>query len=122
MEIKLYDAELRVMDVLWNAGEATASQIAAALKERFDYSKTTTYTLIKRCVDKGAIRRGDPGFHCFPLVTRAQTQELEVGELIVKLYDGAADRLVASVLGNKKLSQAETLRLKQVISDWSDRN
>lgn len=120
MEIKLHDAELKVMDVLWKNSEATASQISEILKEKYDYSKTTTYTLIKRCIDKGAIERSDPGFHCRPLVTKEQAQDLETNELINKLYDGAADRLVASVLGNRKLSHAEIERLKQVVSEWSD--
>jgi len=122
MDIKLHDAELRVMDVIWKEGEATASHISNVLQEKYDYSKTTTYTLIKRCIGKGAIERAEPGFVCRPLVTQEQAQELETNELINKLYDGAADRLVASILGNKKLSPAEVERLKRVVSDWSDEN
>ena len=122
MEIKLHDSELRVMDVLWNEESASASRIAEALKNKYDYSKTTTYTLIKRCIDKGAIERTDPGFICRPLVSKEQVQEIETGELIKKLYDGAADRLVSSILGNRKLTPTEIERLKQVVSDWSDEN
>lgn len=122
MDIKLHDAELKVMDVLWKKGEATASQISNVLKDKYDYSKTTTYTLIKRCIDKGAIERIEPGFVCRPLVTQGQAQELETNELINKLYDGAADRLVASILGNKKLSPEEVVRLKSVVQEWSDEN
>lgn len=122
MEIKLHDAELRVMAVLWKEGEASAAKISDVLKERFSYTKTTTYTLIKRCIDKGAIERRDPGFVCRPLVSQEQTQELETTALINKLYEGAADRLVASVLGSKKLSLEEMERLKKVIREWSDDN
>lgn len=120
MQIKLHDAELRVMDVLWSKGQATASQISEVLKDKFSYSKTTTYTLIKRCIDKGAIERTDPGFVCRALVTKEAAQELETNELIHKLYDGAADMLVASILGNKKLSASEIERLKLVVKEWSD--
>ena len=122
MGVKLHDAELRVMDVIWKSGEATASEISEALKGKFGYSKTTTYTLIKRCIDKGAIGRTDPGFHCRELVTRGQTQELEVSELVNKLYDGAADRLVASILGNKNLSAEEVERLKRMVTEWGENN
>lgn len=120
MEMKLQDAELRVMDVLWQAGQATASEIAAALKARYQYSKTTTYTLIKRCVDKGAIQRIDPGFHCRALVSRQAVQRLETKELIDKLYGGTADQLVASLLGDGGLSPSEVQRLKQMIREWGD--
>ena len=122
MVVKLHDAELRVMSVIWKNGEITASRIAEELKEKFDYSKTTTYTLIKRCLTKGAIKRTDPGFYCSALVTREQAQELELSELVDKLYDGATDMLVASILADKKLSPEEAERLRRFVNEWSELN
>jgi len=116
MEIKLFDSELKVMDVLWKEGDTTAKQIAETLKEQVGWSKTTTYTLIKRCVDKGAIERIEPNFVCHPLVTIEQVRELETTELINKMYDGAADQLVASILGRRNLSPEEIKRLKEIVS------
>jgi len=116
MEIKLFDSELKVMDVLWKEGDTTAKQIAETLKEQVGWSKTTTYTLIKRCVDKGAIERIEPNFVCHPLVTIEQARELETTELINKMYDDAADQLVASILGRRNLSPEEIKRLKEIVS------
>ncbi|MED4957473.1 BlaI/MecI/CopY family transcriptional regulator, partial [Paenibacillus macerans] len=96
MQIKLFDSELKIMDVLWKNGDTTAKRIAETLKEQVGWNKTTTYTLIKRCIDKGAIERIEPNFLCHPLVTIEQARELETTELINKMYDGAADQLVAS--------------------------
>ncbi|MDD3621819.1 MAG: BlaI/MecI/CopY family transcriptional regulator [Methanofollis sp.] len=116
MAIKLFDSELRVMEVLWKEGDTTAKQIAEILKEQVGWSKTTTYTVIKKCVDKGAIQRIDPHFVCHPRVTREDAQEFETDELIEKMYDGAADQLVASILGRKNLSRDEIERLKQMVN------
>lgn len=116
MEIKLFDSELKVMDILWKEGDTIAKRIAEILKEQVGWSKTTTYTVIKKCIDKGAIGRYDPDFVCHPLVTREQTRELETTELINKMYDGAADQLVASILGRKNLSAKEIKRLKEMVS------
>lgn len=115
MEIKLFDSELKVMDFLWKEGHATAKRIAEILKEKVGWSKTTTYTVIKKCIDKGAIKRCNPDFVCYPLVTREQAQELETTELINKMYNGAADQLVASILGGENLSQEEIKRLKEMV-------
>lgn len=115
MAIKLFDSELRVMDVLWREGDTTAKRIAEVLKEQVGWSKTTTYTVIKKCLDKGAMERRDPNFVCRPLVTREQAQEFETTELINKLYDGAADQLVASILGRRNLSPGEIERLKRLV-------
>lgn len=115
MEIKLFDSELKIMDILWKRGDITAKQIAKILKEQVGWNISTTYTLIKRCIDKGAIERIDPNFVCRPLVTIEQARELETTELINKMYDGAADQLVASIIGRKNLSLEEIERLKQLV-------
>ena len=44
MEIKLHDAELKVMDVIWSEGTVSAKHIYETLKERFGYSRSATYT------------------------------------------------------------------------------
>jgi len=117
MAIKLFDSELKVMEILWREGDTTAKQIAVILGKDIGWSKTTTYTIIKRCLEKGAIERRDPNWVCHPLITIEEAREYETSELINKMYDGAADRLVASILGSKILSSDEVKRLKQVIRD-----
>ncbi|QJD82815.1 BlaI/MecI/CopY family transcriptional regulator [Cohnella herbarum] len=115
MSIKLFDSELNIMEILWQEGDTTAKKIAEITKEKIGWSKTTTYTVIKKCLDKGAIERQEPNFVCRALVTREQVQEHETTELINKLYNGAPDRLVASLLGQKRLTSEEIIRLKQLI-------
>ncbi len=119
MEIKLFDSELRVMDLLWEQGDLTAKQLAAQLQQQVGWSKTTTYTVIRKCMEKGALSRSDPHFVCHALVTREQAQEAETDELIAKLYGGAPDRLVASILGRKTLTAEELARLRRMISELS---
>jgi len=117
MEIKLYDSELKVMEILWEQGDVTAKKIAQILAKQIEWSKTTTYTVIKKCLDKGAIERIEPKFICRALVTREQAREYETTELINKMYGGAADSLVASIIGKKNLSSEEITRLKQIVND-----
>ena len=115
--IKLFDSELKVMEVLWDQGEASAKTIAQVLNQQVGWSKTTTYTVIKKCLDKGAIERSEPGFICRALVSREQAQAYATDELVDKMYGGAADRLVASLLGRKRLSQEEIDSLKKLVED-----
>ncbi len=115
--IKLFDSELKVMEVLWDRGEASAKTIAQVLNQQVGWSKTTTYTVIKKCLDKGAIERSEPGFVCRALISREQAQAYATDELVDKMYGGAADRLVASLLGRKRLSQEEIDSLKKLVED-----
>lgn len=112
---KLFDSELKVMDILWRDGDTSAKRIAEILKEQVGWSKTTTYTVIKKCLDKGAVERNYPNFVCSPLITREQAQESETTELIDKMYGGAADQLVASILERKNLPPEVIQRLKRLV-------
>lgn len=115
MEIKLFDSERRIMDLLWREGDCTAKRLAELLSAQVGWSKTTTYTVLKKCIDKGAVERKDPGFLCHPLISLEQARAFETDELISKLYDGAADQLVASILGRGGLSRAELDHLRRLI-------
>lgn len=115
MAMKLFESELKVMELLWQRGEATARDIAEALGKQTGWSKTTSYTVLKKCVDRGAVERRDPGFVCRPLVTREQVQAYETDELIDRMYGGSADLLVASLLGRRRLSPQEIARLRELI-------
>ena len=117
MDIKLFDSELKVMCVLWNEGDTTAKHISDVLKEEIGWNMNTTYTLIKRCIKKGAIERSEPNFVCHALIPKEEVQEAETNELINKIYDGSADKLFAALLSRKKLSVEEIEKLKKIVAD-----
>ena len=117
MAIKLFDSELKVMDVLWREGDATAKHISNVLKEEVGWNMNTTYTLIKRCIKKGAIKRSEPNFMCHALIPKEEVQEAETEELINKVYDGSADKLFAALLGRKKLSKEQIGNLRKMVEE-----
>lgn len=117
MDIKLFDSELKVMDVLWKEGDVTAKHVAEILTEELGWNKNTAYTLIKRCIKKEAIERIEPNFVCHALISKEKVQEAETDELIKKVYDGSADQLFAALLGRKKLSAKQIQKLKQIVND-----
>ena len=117
MDITLFDSELKVMEVLWKNGDTSAKEIARQLGEVIGWSKTTTYTVIKKCIDKGAIERSDPGFICHALITKEAARERETMELVDKMFDGSSDLLVASLISGKKIGAEQLSRLRQLIID-----
>ena len=117
MDIKLFDSELKVMSVLWREGDATAKHISDVLKEETGWNMNTTYTLIKRCIKKGAIACSEPHFMCHALIPQEAVQDAETDELINKIYDGSVDKLFAALLSRKKLSAQQIEKLKQIVKD-----
>ena len=115
--VKLFDSELKVMDVLWREGDLPAKAIAKTLTEEIGWNVNTTYTLIKRCIAKEAIERSEPGFMCHALVSKEQVQQEETQELIDKVFDGSADKLFASLLGGRRISREQLMQLRSMIDD-----
>lgn len=77
----------------------------------------TTYTLIKRCIKKGAIERSEPNFMCHALIPKEEVQETETNELVDKVFDGSVNKLFAALLGKKNLSDEQIEKLKQIVDE-----
>ena len=75
--IRLHEGELNVMELLWSNKALAAKDIAKIIKEYIGWEKNTTYTVIKRLIDKGAIEREDPGFICRAIISKSTIQEIE---------------------------------------------
>lgn len=117
MEIKLFDSELKIMEVLWRRGDTKAKEIAEILGKEVGWNINTTYTLIKRCIKKGAVERSEPNFMCHALIPKEEVQEAETNELINKIFDGSADKLFAALLSRKKLSPEQIEQLREIVGE-----
>lgn len=112
---KLFDSELKVMEPLWDGGAQTAGALAKKLAETAGWNRNTTYTVIKKLIDKGAVARSDPGFLCTPLVTRQEVQRLETDSLITRLFGGSKTQFLSAFLSEKDLTPAEATQLRALI-------
>ena len=117
MEVKVFDSELKVMEILWKEGDVTAGQLAKVLKEEIGWNRNTTYTVIKKLIDKSAIVRCEPNFTCKAVILKEQVQKQEATELIGKLFDGSAEMFLTAFLSGQKLSRDEINRLMQIVEN-----
>ena len=85
MQIKLFDSEWKLMEMLWDREPVSAKELSLVAAEQIGLNKNTTYTAIKKLVDKGVIARGEPGFLCTPLVQREEGRRAETESLIDRL-------------------------------------
>ena len=115
MKLKLFDSELKIMETLWKHGDCTAGQMAKMLKDEIGWNRNTTYTVIKKCIDKGAVVRLEPNFLCRAAVTRQEIQAAETEELIDRMFDGSKAECFAAFLSGQDLSGKELDELKQML-------
>lgn len=115
--MKLFDSELKVMDVLWTQGEMPARDIVDILSASIGWNKNTTYTVIKKCIEKGAVAREEPNFLCKPLVTKDEVAQSETEQLIDKMFGGSSELFFSSFLKNQGISEEDAKRLAKMIKE-----
>ncbi|MCD7888988.1 MAG: BlaI/MecI/CopY family transcriptional regulator [Oscillospiraceae bacterium] len=115
--IKLTDAELKVMNVIWHDGDCSAKHIADVLAETVGWHVNTTYTIIHKCIEKGAIEREDPKFICHARISKEEAQADMTEDLVNKLYDGSKNSLFAALLGKDTLSDEQIAKLRRIVAE-----
>ena len=117
MEIVLYERELEVMEVLWERGSATVAEVREALEDEMAY--TTVLTVLRRLEEKGFVGHDEEGrAHRYrPLVERAQARESALERLTRRLFQGSPELLLTHLVSQRKLSEAELRRLRDLLED-----
>jgi BlaI family penicillinase repressor len=115
---KVTDRELEIMELIWQNKEMAAVDIAAHFlkPENGGHFKNTTYTFIKRLVEKGLIERREPGFVCVPLFGRDEILISETKSFIDRVYQGSFNQLFTKFVENQALFDSELKELYDLIS------
>lgn len=116
-DIRLHEGELNVMELLWSNKVLAAKDISKIIKEYIGWEKNTTYTVIKRLIDKGAVKREDPGFLCRAAISKKAVQNIETKVLLNKLYNGSLSTFLTDYLKSQDLSRAEVMELERILSE-----
>ena len=109
------DAELGILRVLWARGPSTVREVAEAMGREDAY--TTVLKLLQIMTDKGLVRRdGSARTHVYEATsTEDQTQQQLVTDLLDKIFDGSAAKLVLQALATRKASPAEVAEIRKLL-------
>ena len=118
--MRLAETEYRILNLVWAEEGITAKNLAEALRHSVGWSKTTTYTMVGRCVDKGLIRRDEPDYLCTPCLTREEVIRAETEQLINNEYGGSVDLLMTALIGQGKLNAKQLKSLYETLEQMED--
>jgi len=115
----LTDAELRLMDVLWEKGDATVSDVADALPQNPALAYSTVLTTLRILENKGFVSHTKDGraFVYHPLVGREQARESAVTHLVRRFFENSPELLMLNLLDGKKVDASELRRLRKKIEE-----
>ncbi len=113
------DRELEILKILWEHGEATVRQVYEEMRDSAEIVQNTVQAFLRNMEEKGLVEHRVEGrsFVYRPRWQRQQTTQHLVGRLLDRLYDGAIDQLVASLLTARWPSEAELARLERLVHE-----
>ena len=116
---RISESEWSVMQVLWEAGEATANQVVERLSDSTTWKPNTVKTLINRLVKKKAVAFEKKGREYLyrPLVSEEECKRAESRSFLERVYGGATKPMLAAFLETEKLSADEISELKRILDE-----
>jgi predicted transcriptional regulator len=115
----LTDAELPLMNALWDFGAATVEEVIQRVDGEPKPAHNTVLTLLRILEKKGYVAHGREGraFRFRPLVDRSGARRTALQYLLSRFFDGSPGLLLQNVLEQERLSDEEIARLRRAIGD-----
>ena len=113
MSPKIFESEYRFCLILWDHEPIKSTDLAKLCKEKLDWSKTTTYTVIKRLSERGVIKNENA--IVTSIVSKEQAQQSELEELMDKKFEGSLPAFIAAFGKRQALSDAEIEEIRKII-------
>jgi predicted transcriptional regulator len=117
----LTEAELRIMDVVWEKGAVSVAEVAEALPSDPPLAYNTVLTTMRILEDKGYLVHSKPkearAFVYKPVVGREEATRNAVRHLVSRFFRGSPELLVLNVLNDDDLSQVELERIRKMIAE-----
>ena len=114
-ELNLYDAEYRLLEIVWELEPLSSTELYKACLPRLGRKKSTTYTVLRKLCERGILKNEDSAVTS--LVKREDVQRYESQALVEKWFDRSLPRFVAAFLREKGLTEAEAEELKRLIDE-----
>ncbi len=113
----LTDAELRLMDILWEKGAATVGEVVEALPGRQPLAYSTVLTTLRILEQKGYARHGLRGraFVYRPAVDRRQVRRGAIRYVLSRFFQNDPGLLLVNLLENEDLDSDELSRLRRML-------
>jgi predicted transcriptional regulator len=115
----LTDAELRLMEVVWEKGKATVSDVVEGLPADPPPAYSTVLTMLRILENKGYLKhtKGGRAFVYEPAVEREKARESAITHLLRRFFENSPELLMLNLLEGKKISMKELERLRKRIKE-----
>ena len=110
---KIFESEYRFCLILWREEPINSTKLAKICKEELGWSRTTTYTVIKRLSDRGVVKNENATVTA--LVSKEAVQVAQMDELMEKTFEGSVPAFLAAFARRQSLTEAEVEEIRRII-------
>ena len=110
---KIFESEYRFCLILWEHQPIKSSELAKLCKQKLDWSKTTTYTVIKRLSERGVVKNENTIVTA--LISKEEAKLSELDELMEKKFEGSLPAFIAAFGRRQELSEEEIQQIRRII-------
>lgn len=118
IDYRLTEAEENLANLIWENEPIRSPQLVKICEEKFNWKKSTTYTMLKRLEEKSVVQNKES------VVKSLIKKEDFYGEqskiFVEENFEGSLPRFLAAFTRRKKLSQKEVLELQKLIDDYEE--
>lgn len=120
---QLTEAEQRIIEVLWQQGEASVKSITSALEQEHSLAYTTVLTTVGIMADKGYLSfRKEGRAHIYKAeLTKERAQKKALGSILSSLFGGSAKTLAQHLVEDEKLSLEDIEALRSELLTASEK-
>jgi len=115
--IKISDAEIEVMKVVWKKNPISSNEIIEELSRTTSWASKTVRTLINRLTNKGALNYNQEGksYLYIPAISKEECVKTETESFLDRMFDGALMPMLTHFAKSKKLSSEDIEKLKNIL-------
>ncbi len=110
---KIFESEYRFCLILWREEPINSTALAKICAKELGWSRTTTYTVIKRLSDRGVVKNENATVTS--LVTKEQVQLAQMDELVEKTFEGSLPSFIAALGRREELTEEQIAEIRRII-------
>ena len=110
---KVFESEYRFCLLLWKHEPINSTKLARICKDELGWSRTTTFTVIRRLSDRGVVKNENATVTS--LISKEDIQVAQMDEMMEKTFEGSLPAFIAAFARRQKLSDNEVKEILRII-------
>ena len=112
-ELKLGTVETRFADIIWENEPLSSRELVNLCKERLEWKKSTTYTVLKKLCQRGIFQNQDGLVTA--RISRDEFYAMQSEKFVDETFDGSLPAFLAAFTRRKQLSADEIAQIRRMI-------